>query len=148
MKFFVFVAALFSAFLSATIAQPQGPLLSQMQCKANYRGTMFSGVVQVQLLQYAGAAGIGASGERTQMNLLLRSGRANEIPGTLYMLGEFGAPGAIVHIEAPNMVGGQGAGSIVVNGAVHRATYANFALVPGGIIALTEDGERIEYVCQ
>lgn len=147
-KFHAFAAAFILAAVSATSAQAQGLLLAQMQCQANYRGVTFNGVVQVQLLQFAGATGIGSSGERSQMIMLLRSGRANEIPGTLYMLGEFGAPGTIVHIEAPNLVGGSGTGSIVVNGAVHRATYANFAFVPGGIIAVTEDNERIEYRCQ
>ena len=148
MDFRVFAGALGGALIGATVAQAQGLLLAQMQCQTTYRGYAFTGVVQVQLLQYAGATSMGASGERTQMNLLLRSGRANEIPGTLYMIGEFGAPGAIVHVEAPNMVGGQGLGSIVVNGEVHRATHATFALVPGGMIAITEDQERIEYRCQ
>ena len=148
MKFHAFAAAFLLAVVSTTVAQAQGLLLAQLQCQANYRGIAFNGVVQVQLFQYAGATGVGSSGERSQLNILLRTGRANEIPGTLYMLGEFNAPGTIVHIEAPNLVGGSGTGSIVVNGAVHRATYANFALVSGGIIAVTEDGERIEYRCR
>ncbi|MDU8926817.1 hypothetical protein RXV86_05435 [Alisedimentitalea sp. MJ-SS2] len=136
------------ALVTATTANAQGLLLSQMQCKADYRGATFQGVIQIQLFQYAGAIGIGASGERSQLNLLIKTGRASEISGTLYMIGEFIGAGLYVNIEAPNIVGGRGAGSIVVNGVAHRATYATFALVEGGVVAVTEDGERIEYICQ
>ncbi|MDQ2091372.1 hypothetical protein [Marimonas arenosa] len=143
-----FLFAAFVAAIMVTATHAQGLLLSQMQCQANYRGVPFQGVIQIQLFQYSGATGIGASGERSQLNLLIKTGRANEIPGTLYMIGEFIGAGVYVNIEAPNIVAGQGTGSIVVNGAAHRATYATFALVEGGVVAVTEDGERIEYICQ
>ena len=129
-------------------ALSQGLLLAQMQCGTNYRGIAFEGVIEVQLYQYAGSVGIGASGDRTQLNLLIKSGRAHEIHGTLYMMGAFQGGGTIVHVEAPNMVAGRGTGSIVVGGQVHRATYANFAIVRGGIVAMTENGERIDYRCR
>lgn len=143
----VFFAALIATLTTAS-AQAQGQLLAQMQCQASYRGVLFRGVIQIQLFQYAGAVSLGNSGQRSQLNLLLKTGRANEIPGSLYMMGEFNGPGALIHIEAPNMVAGQGAGAIILNGAAHRATHANFALVQGGVIAVTEDGERIAYQCQ
>ncbi|MEP2531363.1 hypothetical protein [Shimia sp.] len=140
-------SALLFLFTTATTTIAQGMLLSRMQCQSSYRNIPFTGVIEIQLFQYAGATGLGSAGERSQMNTMIKTGRAHEIPGTLYMIGEFQGGGALVHIEAPNMTGGQGTGSIVINGAAHRATYANFAIVQGGVIALTENQERIDYVC-
>jgi hypothetical protein len=126
----------------------QGLLISRMQCQTTYQGIPFIGVFEVQLFQYASAVPQGAAGLRQQLNLMIRRGQAAQIPGTLVLMGEFQGGGAIVHIEAPNMVGGQGTGGIVVNGQAHRATHATFYLVQGGVLARTEDGVQIQYVCQ
>lgn len=134
-------------FCAATVGA-QGVLIERMQCQATYRNVPFSGVFEVQIYQYASSVPLGTAGERQQLKLMIKRGQAAQIPGSLVLLGEFQGGGNIVHIEAPNMVGGQGTGGIVVNGQAHRATYANFILVEGGVVAQTENGERIEYACQ
>lgn len=134
--------------LWTSASSAQGLLISRMQCQTTYRGIPFVGVFEVQIFQYAGAVPQGAAGVRQQLNLMIRRGQAAQIPGTLVLMGEFQGGGGIVHIEAPNIVGGQGTGGIIVNGQAHRATYATFYLVQGGVVARTEDGEQIQYVCQ
>lgn len=134
--------------LSVTVSMAQGLIVSEMRCYGTYRGVSVQGVIQLQLYLYAGSAGAGHSFDRTMLNMMIKEGRAAEIPGTLVLNGEFIAPGTIVHIEAPNMIGGQGTGAIVFNGQVHRATYATFYLVAGGLIVVTEDRERVDYRCQ
>lgn len=135
-------------FVSVLCSAAQGLIISEMQCQTTYRGIPFQGVFQVQVHIYSGSTGDGYSVDRSQLNWMLKEGRASEIPGTLVLMGEFTAPGVVVHVEAPNIVGGQGTGGIVVNGQIHRATYATFYLVAGGVVALTEDRERIEYACR
>lgn len=143
-----FILAVLALMLSIVSSMAQGLIISEMRCQGTYRGNSVQGVIQLQLYLYAGSAGAGYSFDRTQLNLLIKQGRAAEIPGVLVLNGEFRLPGAIVHIEAPNMVGGQGTGGIVVNGEVHRTTYATFYLVAGGLVVVTEDRERVDYRCQ
>lgn len=133
--------------LATAPAQAQGIPIAQMQCTTNYMGYPFNGTILFQLLQYSGATDIGAAGLREQINLLLRMGRANEIPGTLMMNGHFETSGAFADFEA-TMAGNQGAGAIWMNGASHRATYASFYVVKGGVVVVTEDQVRIDYSCQ
>ena len=134
--------------LWASNSGAQGLPIAQLQCQTAYRGIAFTGAVEIQLFRFSGISTMGNEGIRRQMKVLLVNGRASEIPGTLVLTGEFRGGGAIVHIEAMNVVGGQGTGGIIVNGEAHRATYATFYLVLGGIVALTENGERINYSCQ
>ena len=142
----VFLSFVLTLWVSASSAQ--GILISRMECQTSYRGIPFTGVFEVQIFQYASAVPMGAAGERQQLNLMIRRGQAAQIPGTLVLMGEFRGGGGIVHIEAPNIVGGQGTGGIIVNGQAHRATYATFFLVQGGVVAQTEDGEQIQYACR
>ncbi len=144
----VLLAGLAALILPGSV-QAQGAPITQWTCTATYGGPEFNGQIELQLYQYAGANGIGSTTERTQLNLMLKAGRAAEIPGTMMLMGEFYGPGGVhVYFEAPNIVGGQGTGGIIINGAAHRATYSKFYLVEGGVIALTEDNERIEYHCK
>lgn len=142
-----FLLSLAFIFWAAAISA-QGILITRMQCQATYRNVPFSGVFEVQIYQYASSVPLGTSGERQQLNVMIRRGQAAQIPGSLVLLGEFQGGGNVVHIEAPNIVGGQGTGGIVINGQAHHATYANFILVEGGVVAQTENGERIDYTCQ
>jgi hypothetical protein len=132
---------------SAAFAHAQGLPIAQMQCSTTYAGVQYSGTILFQLMQYSGATSMGAAGLRQQFNLLLRSGRANEIPGTLMMNGHFRSAVAFVDFEATT-AGNQGAGAIWINGASHRSTYANFYVVQGGVVAITEDQVRVDYHCQ
>lgn len=143
---FYFLALL--GLLWASNSGAQGLPIAQLQCQASYRGVPFTGVVEIQLFRFSGISTMGNEGIRRQMKVLLANGRASEFPGTLVLMGEFQGGGAIVHIEAMNVVGGQGTGGIIVNGQAHRATYATFYLVQGGIVAQTEYGERINYLCK
>lgn len=138
------IALLFT--LLATPIHAQGIPVGQVPCQATYAGQPFQGVIAFQIIQLAGEIGIGNAGTRHQILMLVRMGRAHEIPGTLVMNGHFRSTTAFADFEA-TMAGNSGAGAVWINGANHRATYADFQLVQGGVIMLTEDGQRVDYVC-
>ena len=135
--------------LFALLAAPihaQGIPVGQLQCQSTYAGQAFNGVIEFQIMQLAGEVGVGNAGARHQILMLVRMGRANEIPGTLMMNGHFRSATSFADFEA-TMGGNQGAGAVWINGANHRATYANFYLVEGGVIMVTEDNQRVDYLC-
>jgi hypothetical protein len=139
------IALLFT--LLAAPVQAQGIPVGQLQCQTTYAGQPFQGVIQFHIMQLAGEVGVGNAGARHQILMLVRMGRANEIPGTLMMNGHFRSATAIADFEA-TMGGNQGAGAVWINGANHRATYADFYLVQGGVIMVTEDNQRVDYICR
>lgn len=138
------IVLLFS--LLATPIHAQGVPVGQVPCQATYAGQPFQGVIAFQIIQLAGEIGIGNVGTRHQILMLLRMGRAHEIPGTLLMNGHFRSAATFADFEA-TMVGNQGTGAVWINGANHRATYADFYLVEGKVIMMTEDGQRVDYLC-
>lgn len=140
------VRRLIALILLALPAHAQGIPVGELQCQTTYAGQTFKGVIQFQILQLGADPGLGKNGPAGQVIMLIRRGKANEIPGTLMMNGHFRGLTAFADFEA-TMGGNQGTGAVWLNGANHRATYADFYIVEGGVIMLTEDNQRVDYLC-
>ena len=132
--------------LFATPIYAQGLVVGRMQCHSTYAGHTFQGAIQFQILQMGTDPGLGKNGPARQIITLIRRGKGNEIPGTLFMNGHFESPTSFADFEA-TMGGNQGAGAVWLNGENHRATYAAFYIVEGGVVMMTEDQVRVDYIC-
>ncbi len=130
-------------------ASAQGYPLGRFACEGNYSGVPVAGYVDLSLFTYGGAGSLGGSVERTQLQILWREGRLNELPGQLNLIAMMqDGYGQLINFDVTLTGGTTGTGAFWVNGASHRQTFMNLALQPGGFTVRSEDGVTAPFQCQ
>ncbi|MCB1518137.1 MAG: hypothetical protein KDJ19_11045 [Hyphomicrobiaceae bacterium] len=132
----------------ATSLSAQGLPVAELHCQTTYQGVPLEGDAIVDLFQYAGSTGVDWSTDRTQMQLLIKLGRAGEIPGTLHVLTNLFAPtGAMVTVDVFLTQGTWGTGKAWLNGEEYRGTITNLMLAPHGFDLHLETQEQVRVEC-
>lgn len=141
----------FLAFLTlwiSTGACAQGLPVAELRCSATANGVQTTGLVQISLFTYGNSAAVGSAAQRQQIKFLILEGRANEIPGTLNVIGVFDYAGARLDLDVMLTGGTTGTGQYWFNGMSHRATIVQLELVSGGFVTVDEYGVRGDFRCQ
>ena len=126
----------------------QTPGFVRLSCASQVQGAPVQGLLDVSLLTYGSAAQAGNVLAGNVIRTLLLQGRAAEIPGVLNLTGVFAMNGNRIDLEVALTGGTTGTGQYAVNGAIHRGTIFDLALVQGGFVLRDENGLVAQFTCQ